>query len=211
MDNILESIAESAKERYGKRFEKEGVSPKTLGWGCKEDQLARFRVMTDHVNFSDKTLMDVGCGFADFWRFLSDREGRRPKQYIGVDLMPEFITHNKKTYPEAHFICCDFMRQSEQLPEADYIVSNGTMNFKLPDNLSYTKNFLEMAFGKAKKGVIVDFLSTIYTPDYPPEDVVYYHSPKDILDIAFKITPNLRLIHNYAPIPQREFMIILER
>lgn len=207
--DFLEYIAESAKERYGKRFEQEGISPKALGWGCKEDQLTRFQTMVKNVDFSGSVLMDVGCGFADFWGYL--KECSISCQYIGVDLMEQFIAHNWVTYPEAQFICCDFMREPEKLPEVDYIVSNGTMNFKLPDNLSYTRKFLQTAFTKVKKGLIVDFLSTVYTPDYPPEDAVYYHSPKDVLDFAFELTPNVRLIHNYVPIPQKEFMIILER
>lgn len=207
--DLLESIAKSTKERYGKRFIQEGVSPRALGWGCREDQLTRFQVMTERIDFAGSTLMDIGCGFADFYRYLKDHS--ISCGYIGVDIMDQFITHDKKTYPEARFICCDFMRKFERLPEADYVVSNGTMNFKLEDNLAYTKLFLKMAFAKARRGLAVDFLSTIYTPDYPPEDTVYYHSPKDVLDLAFELTPNVRLIHNYAPIPQKEFMIILER
>ena len=210
MNDFLESVAKSAKERYGRRFAEMGVSPRTLGWGSKEDQLTRFQVMTEQIDFAGSTLMDIGCGFADFWKYLAAME-RLPDHYIGVDLMEQFIAHNQETYPEAQFICCDFMRQPEQLPEVDYVISNGTMNFKLSDNLSYNRKFLQTAFIKATKGLVVDFLSTIYTPDYPPEDTVYHHSPKDVLDLAFELTPNVRLIHNYAPIPQKEFMIILER
>ena len=65
MNDFLESVAKSAKERYGRRFAEMGVSPRTLGWGSKEDQLTRFQVMTEQIDFAGSTLMDIGCGFAD--------------------------------------------------------------------------------------------------------------------------------------------------
>lgn len=209
MDELLRSVAQSAKERYGARFEANGVSPKTLGWGCREDQLTRFRVMTEQIDFSGKTVMDLGCGFADFWGYLKGRD--IPCSYIGVDIMEQFILHNREAHPDARFICCDVMREADQLPQADYIVSNGTLNFKIEDNLAYTERFLHTAFAKVRKGLAVDFLSTVYTPDYPPEGFVYYHDPMELLKLALSITPEVRLIHNYAPIPQKEFMIIMEK
>lgn len=209
MSDSLTSIAQNSKMRYGERLKKFGVAPQTLGWGCWDDQLTRFQVMVTQENFANKTVLDIGCGFADFYGYLKSQS--ISCQYIGVDIMDEFVKQNQETYPEAHFICCDFMSQPERLPQADYVVSNGTMNFKLEDNFSYTKKFLQMAFSQAREKLIVDFLSSVITSNYPKGSTVYYHSPNDILNIALDLTPNVRLIHDYAPIPQKEFMIILGR
>lgn len=211
MCDSLISIAQSGKARYGERWKKMGqkANPKILGWGCREDQLTRFQAMVSQEVFSNRTILDIGCGFADFYGYLKSLS--IPCRYIGVDMMEEFVGYSRESYPDAEFICCDFMTQPERLPQADYVVSNGTMNFKLEDNLSYTEKFLKMAFGKADKKLIVDFLSTVTTPGYPKENTVYYHSPGDILNMAFALTPDVKLIHDYAPIPQKEFMIILGR
>ena len=59
--------------------------------------------------------------------------------------------------------------------------------------------------------LVVDFLSTSLTPDYPKEDAVFYHDPEKMLSFALGLTPNVTLIHDYPPIPQKEFMLVLHR
>lgn len=97
MSDFLSAVAENSKARYGGRMKKFGVAPQTLGWGCREDQLARFQVMTQQEDFSGKTILDIGCGFADFYGFLKSLS--IPCAYIGVDIMEEFISHNRSSYP----------------------------------------------------------------------------------------------------------------
>ena len=65
------------------------VSPKTLGWGKTSDQLERFTALTDNYTFHEKTILDIGCGFADFYGFLKDKGILC--NYIGVDIIPEFL------------------------------------------------------------------------------------------------------------------------
>jgi hypothetical protein len=57
--------------------------------------------------------------------------------------------------------------------------------------------------------LVVDFLSTYRTPDYPQEDFIFYHDPKIMLDFALNLSANVVLKHNYAAIPQKEFMLFI--
>lgn len=206
---IYEKINKNALERYQKRYYELGEGPRTLGWGCQEDQLERFQAMCDNYDFEGKTVMDVGCGFADWYSFLLSRG--ISCNYIGVDIIPEFIECCQKKYRDASFIHADIMLEADKLPEADVVLTNGTLNFKqtLVDNLVYTNDFMKVAFNKARDVVIMDFLSTYLTPDYQKEDFVYYHDPKQVLEMAFEYSNNLKLVHNYKPIPQKEFMLFL--
>jgi hypothetical protein len=77
------------------------------------------------------------------------------------------------------------------------------------DNLTYSKLMITNAFSAVNELLIVDFLSNRLTPDYPKEDFVFYHDPAKMLDFALTLTPNVVLKHNYAPIPQREFLLAL--
>lgn len=131
--------------------------------------------------------------------------------YIGVDIIPEFIEICREKYKEQTFICANILLESNKVPEADIVVTTGTLNLRLGliDNLTYTENFMKEAFAKAKEALVVDFLSSHLTKKYPKEDFVFYHDPKDILDMAFQLTNDIKLIHNYREIPQKEFTVIL--
>ena len=67
------AVEEDAIERYSKRFKNLGFSPKSLGWGCKEDQLERFKIIFNHIPLNRKSIMDIGCGFADFYLYLKEK------------------------------------------------------------------------------------------------------------------------------------------
>ena len=66
-------------------------------------------------------------------------------------------------------------------------------------------------FSHIDETLIVDFLSTNLTSDYPKEDFVFYHDPQEILEFALTLTDNVKLVHDYLPIPQKEFILILSK
>ncbi len=207
----LSKVETNAIERYSNRYKKLGVSPRSLGWGCKEDQLERFRVIEEQCNLKGKTIMDIGCGFSDLLTYLNERKIN--VNYIGVDIVLDFIKYSKKQFPKHQFFNLNIMTRSKELPKADILISLGVINFKLDfiQNFDYSKLFITKAFELTKKILIVDFLSNYRTLDYQKEDFVYYHSPEKIFEFAMTLTNNVRIIHNYSPIPQKEFMVILEK
>ncbi len=178
----LSKVETNAIERYSNRYKKLGVSPRSLGWGCKEDQLERFRVIEEQCNLKGKTIMDIGCGFSDLLTYLNERKIN--VNYIGVDIVLDFINYSKKQFPKHQFFNLNIMTRSKELQKADILISLGVSNFKL------------------------DFIQNL---DYQKEDFVYYHSPEKIFEFAMTLTNNVRIIHNYSPIPQKEFMVILEK
>lgn len=208
-ENIYQLLQEEAMERYRTRFYKEGETPKALGWGCKEDQLERFWVISENIDLEGKTVLDLGCGFADFYGYLLDKN--ITCNYIGIDIIPEFIKCCKEKYKQGTFLNGNIMLDSMKIPKADIVITTGTLNLKLKliDNLTYTKNFMKLAFEKAREALSMDFLSCHLTDDYPKEDFVFYYNPKDVLDMAFDLTNNIKLVHNYKAIPQKEFTLML--
>ena len=88
----------------------------------------------------------------------------------------------------------------------------GVLNFNLKekmDNLEYSKKFITKAFDLVNDVLIVDFISTNVISEYPKEDFIYYHSPLQMLEFAFSLSNNVVLKHNYAAIPQKEFMLFI--
>lgn len=204
-------IDEEAIKRYTTRFAKHGIDPKTLGWGSREDQITRFAAATRYLDFSGKSVLDIGCGFSDFYEFLI-KEGIKTKEYRGIDITEKLIVASRKRYAENKYEVRNILLDNYDTEAADIVVLFGLLNFKLEmDNLSYTRQMIAASWKITREALIVDFLSTHLTKDYPQEDFVYYHNPKELLDICFGLSNNIVLVHDYPPIPQKEFLVILKK
>ena len=86
--------------RYSERYQQFGVNPKTLGWDSNSNQNVRFLNAINSVNVNSKSILDVGCGFSDFYSFLQSYYGKTSDfEYYGVDINPKLIAECKLLYP----------------------------------------------------------------------------------------------------------------
>lgn len=214
MMDPLKSISESLVQRYSNRYRELGDSIRTLGWGSTEQQRYRFAMSLSLLgNTAGKKIVDVGCGFGDFFRFLIE-SGVEFESYLGVDINEDLLgqARQKCNDPRATFERINILTEPPAEPLGDILVMFGILNFHLKEkmnNLDYTRLFVKNAFSLARDRLIFDFISTHRTPSYPAEDFIYYHDPVEILAFCFELTPRVSLKHDYLPIPQREGMIAL--
>ena len=110
------------------------------------------------------------------------------------------------------FVKQDIAKNNIKKDNFDIGIMLGLLNFNLKkefDNYEYSQIMIKNAFNLVDKLLIVDFLSTKLTTSYPKEDFVFYHDPAQMLNFAFELSNNVVLKHNYAPIPQKEFMLFI--
>lgn len=207
----LHDVDVKLRDRYSTRLNQFGCDPKTLGWDTREHQFYRFDVALEQLPKKEFSITDVGCGFADFKTCL-DSAGV-DAQYSGVDINPDLIIEAKKRYPDVAFSVENILETDYQRPRSDWVSAFGVLNFRFAEfsNEDFARQFIERAFSLAGEGLIVDMLSSCYCEDYPVEDFVYYYNPARMLEFALSLTPHVRLIHDYAAIPQREFMLVLKK
>lgn len=217
IDDILKSISEDNINRYTKRYTELGRDIKTLGWGSKDQQVYRFKqTLMCEINFKGKTVLDIGCGFGDYFSFLKSNSVGIHK-YIGWDINPNLINEGKKQHQGstlADFELKNLFVEIDSGPVADIGVSLGALNFNLTgklDNYQYSEIFLKKAFSFVREVLIVDFLSSHRFEGYPKEGFVFYHSPEKMLEFALSLSKNVVLKHNYLPIPQKEFLLFIHK
>lgn|GEM_PF-485115 len=209
---IIQHIDNSTIERYNKRFEKFGVEARSLGWGSRQDQWIRFQAALRYVNFQGRSVLDVGCGFGDFYEFLTVN-GIQLKRYVGIDINEKLLGIAKKRFPKNTFEVRNILLNNYPAEQTEIVTLFGLLNFKLHlmENIEYTQKMIAAAWKITKEELIVDFLSTNLSKTYPEESAVYYHDPKDVLDICFSLSDNVVLVHDYPSIPQKEFLVIIKK
>lgn len=216
MNSSLEEISKAMIERYSNRYNDMGYDAKTLGWGSKEQQEFRFREVVSFINFDrPKSVLDIGCGFGDLLALLI-AEKKSISKYIGWDINPDLIKEAsvvwKSTMVPNEFSVVNVAEYTCNLPIVDVAFMIGVLNLNFGEdfnNYNYSELFIKNAFSAVNEVLVVDFLSTNLTSDYPKEDFVFYHNPSKMLEFALTLTPNVILKHDYSPIPQREFTLYL--
>ena len=212
MSRVLDDIAQSTVDRYSERFNKLGKDVRTLGWGTKKQQYYRFKQVVCCTSLKNKNILDIGCGFGDFITNCIDLKCQI-NHYTGWDINPDLIAEARLQHPSSNFSVQDLAEQEELTAVAEIGIMLGVLNFNFKekyDNLTYSKMMIQKAFSCVSETLIVDFLSIYRTDDYPKEDFVFYHDPSEMLAFALQLTPNVKLIHDYVAIPQKEFMLVLE-
>jgi SAM-dependent methyltransferase len=215
MSSELNHLISQTIQRYSDRYQRLGYDVKTLGWGSQEQQEYRFsQSLISEIDFKNKELLDIGCGFGDFFNFLN-RQNLELKSYLGCDLNPDLISEAKRKHSvsKARFEVknvFDIKESDAAIADIGFMFGLLNLNWKEKfDNLEYSRSAIQKAFTLVREVLVVDFLSSHLTPDYPREDFVFYHDPKVMLEFAFSLSDNVILKHNYKPIPQKEFMLFI--
>lgn len=208
----IAAVSRAARGRYGKRFALHGAGVRALGWDTTSHQRARFGRAAEL--FEGSSLLDLGCGFGDLYAYLKAKK-LAPASYLGVDLMPEFVAEAERRHGRAgvSFLAADFMNRRLSR-KADTVVALGLLNYKLgseADNYAYVRRFLKTAWPLARKRLVFDGISLHRERSRKPDDFIFYADPAKILTLAAEVTPNFRLVHDLPLLPQREYLVCLER
>ena len=188
--------------RYRERLQKLGPGIDALASGTTERRATRFGILSSLGNMQGASVLDIGCGLADFYAYLL--ENGIEANYTGYDITEDFIQIAQERFPNGHFEVRDI--QTQGIPTRfDYIVSSQTFNnrFMHDDNMQVMQDVLRIAYEACDKGLAVDMMTSYV--DFK-EDHLFYYQPEDIFRYAKSLTKRVMLRHDY---PTFEFAIFL--
>lgn len=182
--------------RYQDRIAKFGANIKSLASGTELRRMLRFETLSEIGDLEGAKILDLGCGFGDFYDFLRNKGIN--VDYYGIDIVPEHIKVASTRYPGVNFELRDLEDYPYENQSFDYVFCSQVFNFNLGNNKNITlvHSILNQIFKISRKGIAVDFLTNYV--DYE-EDHLYYFSPEEIFSYIKKhISKCVTLRHDYG-------------
>lgn len=196
---------------YKQKFKEFGVSPQALQWKSKGAAHQRFRQFWAEIDFDNKNVLDVGCGFGEMGNFLTKRYEN--VHYKGVDIMPEFIDNGKIIYPHLDLEQGDFFGQ----PKAevyDTVICSGALNSNFgteEENLEFRKNAIKTMFDHTTNVVAFNMLGGHPAPENKSDSNIWYSDSMEILEYCMSLTRRIILRHHYHPTDFTIFMYKIKK
>lgn len=188
-------------ERYNERLTNLGETAQALGWRDSAQQKLRFRLLGEIADLSNRSMLDIGCGFGDLLGHVID-SGAQNVRYTGTDLNPTLIDVAQKRHPDASFHATADLSQFEDASQ-DYVFLSGLFNFKIEDNIGFMHDTLRESFRIARCGVAFNLLGSYV--DFK-EEHLFYHHEQEVFDFCKGLT---RFVNLRADYPLYEFTVYL--
>ena len=174
---------------------------RSLTWGSSDGKSAksRYDVMNSITTFSDKSIIEFGCGWGSFFDF-----GFTCKSYHGIDINDEFVKIASQNYKEHSFEVLDVL-ESKINKKYDLAISSGVAGNQggPADHPTKLKKYLQLMYD-CSNTAMVNFPSTWATIR---SNNIEYFSPSSTLEIALSVTENVTLIHK----SKSDFLIVLSK
>jgi SAM-dependent methyltransferase len=179
-----------------------GHDPRACDYGRPESQQVKFRVLSEVMPLSNTSLLDVGCGFADFATYLQPRfPGLK---YSGIDLCSAMVAEARRNQPELNIRVENILDASFDC-KFDVVTANGIFYLLGEQAWPMMQQIIERLYGLATSAVAFNSLSA-WAKEEEQEAGEYYADPIKVVDFCRRLTPWVVLRHDYHP---RDFTIYM--
>jgi len=188
--------------RHRDSLTRHGYHPNALYWSSREIQEIRFQVLSDIGITTDDSVLDVGCGFADFNRWSSEQG--RLLHYTGIDLSPDLIQVAAEKHPGAELLCGELGDFDFEPMSFDWVVLSGAMNEQLHDQGDYARRQIAAMLNYCRKGCAFNMLDARHLNAHDLQSV----DPFEMLAYCQDLCPDSALVDGYL---NNDFTIYMRR
>jgi SAM-dependent methyltransferase len=189
-------------ESYKKSYKKFGRDLKSLKWKNEKAAEKRYKELTSNLDFNNKTILDVGCGFGNIIPFIKIKT--KSFTYTGIDIVPEFIKEAKSTYSEYEFKIFDFTKD-EINQNYDIILASGSLNSNRDNNLKWRINIIKKLFAKCNYALTFNMAGDLGETNKKKNNI-WYANPLEILKYCLTLTKKISFKTGYT---YKDFTVVM--
>ncbi len=171
------------------------VCVRSVDWGSKESQELRFRILAEIGELKGAKILDVGCGLADFYNWIS-KHGISV-DYAGIDITAAMIEKAALRFPDLSLSVGNLLKDFPKTENKyDYIFASGIFYRRIKAPYEFFENMILQMYRLCAKGVALNSLSAWSSNKNGKE---FYADPLKIMAMCKKITPKIIFRHDYLP------------
>ncbi len=174
-----------AVNRHGARFE-------ALLWANPSAQAARFAALARHTTLQNRTILDAGCGRADFLQYLH-AQSIQPPRYIGIEAVEVLAeAAAQKKLAGAVIQRGDFVHDPNVLDQdADVIVFSGSLNTLSTEEFYRS---VRVAWDFCRRELAFNFLCS---PRLAAAKHLTWHPIGELLELAYSLSGDVSADDTY--------------
>lgn len=180
-----QSILDRVSRYYSARLEEFGTTARGVDWNGEASHELRHRQFLRLLASPTASVLDLGCGFGDFYRFLRANGHLGP--FIGLDVSAGMIDAARELYGES--ADCLWKVGALQAERADYVVASGLLNVRgdVPVETwdEYILDLIDSLAAAAEQGFAFNVLSLSSDPARRRSDL-YYANPAKLLELCIE-------------------------
>lgn len=183
-------------EKYNAAAKENGISSKAVLWGDPQTQYLRFYEIAKHLdlNCRKKTLLDLGCGNGEFYKFLNFLGFRG--SYVGYDINEMLLVQARNRFENIDVQNRDIMIEDVD-PHFDYVVLSGLFNVNVGQTSDWIYAFLKKMYALSSELMVFNMISTYVTYR---DGGMFYMNPAEALSFCIEnLSRRTTLTHHNLP------------
>ena len=189
-------------DRHRDSLTRHGYSSHALYWSSSEIQEIRFKALADIGIGASDSVLDVGCGFADFKKWFEKRSGRI--DYAGIDLSPDLLREAQNRHLDARLFEGDLFDMDFDEQSFDWVILSGALNENLHDEGAYAYRMIVRMFELCRNGIAFNLLDARHLKAHDLQS----HLPETVLSYCRSICEDCELTDDYL---KNDFTIYMRK
>jgi len=151
---------------YNESYSLFGHNTRTLNWGSKFSQSIRFQTLTKPFPLYGKTILDVGCGFADLHTWLNQQQILH--HYTGIDISGKVLSKARSIHPSLSF----YELPVTSLPGEclfDYVFASGIFTYSTESPYTFLLDTVQAMSRLSRYGFAFNTLISSFRSPVPGE------------------------------------------
>lgn len=177
-----------------------------VDWPNLEELNLRYKAMFEIIDpkiMQQKRIRigDFGCGLSGFYGFLKTIGVNHCIDYVGIDVVKEYLDISKNEYPNNEYLFWDIVSHDYELGLVDYFIVNGVFTQKLSlsedEMYEFLYEVLKKLAEKVEIGIAINFMSPFV--DYKKNGA--FHVPFDRIGnfITSALGRKFKIRHDFLP------------